>query len=259
MQITPPYGFQEVVPLTRTHRVVLSKERALPAAFRTMNPMPVSFTEFPVAGRDYPVVFISGDQGKTYAPMLVLGFEGQQNLFATPDGAWDASVYLPAYVRRYPFCMTRVTVDGKEAPERVACVEKSALNNKGQALFDDQDKPLPEWEERQKLLFEYEADLARTEEMCRRLAELKLLEPFVMQATPNQGTPLQLTGMFRVSEQKLAELAAADLKTLVQTGILGRVYAHLISLDNFQRLLGRRAAAARTADGTTPGSTPSTH
>ncbi len=246
MQITPPYGFQEVVPLIKTHRVVLPKERTLPAVFRTMNPMPVSYTEFPVASRDYPLVFVSGDQGKTFAAMLVLGFQAKQNLFATAEG-WDTGAYVPAYVRRYPFCMTRVTVDGKEAQERVACVEKLALNDRGQALFDEQGKPLPEWEQRQKLLFEYEADLARTEEMCRKLAELQLLEPFVMQAVPNQGSPLQLTGMFRVSEQKLIALDAAALKSLLEAGILGRVYAHLMSLENFQRLLARRGAAPAAA------------
>lgn len=247
MQINPPYGFTEIVPLTKTHRVILSKDRTLPAAFRTMNPMPVSYTEFPVASRDYPLVFISGDQGKTFTPMLVLGFEAHQNLFVMRDNSWDPNVYLPAYVRRYPFCMTRVTVDGKEAPERVACVEKQALSEKGDILFDEQGKPLPEWEQRQKLLFEDEADLVRTEEMCRLLAESQLLEPFVMQAVPNEGTPLQLTGMFRVSEPKLAALEAAKLKELVEKGVLGRVYTHLVSLDNFQRLLARRAAVAPAA------------
>jgi hypothetical protein len=29
--------------------------------------------------------------------------------------------------------------------------------------------------------------------------------------------------------------------------VLGRVYAHLLSLDNFQRLLGRRVAATESA------------
>ena len=56
-QITPPYGFQEVVALAKTHRVLLPKGHALPMAFRNMNPLPVSFTEFTVAGRDYPLVF----------------------------------------------------------------------------------------------------------------------------------------------------------------------------------------------------------
>jgi len=247
MDITPPYGFKEIVPLTKTQRVLLPKNRALPAAFHSMNPMPVSYTEFPVASRDYPLVFISSDQGKSFVPMLVLGLATQQNLFAMPDNTWDSAAYLPAYVRRYPFCMTRVTVDGKEAPERVACVEKRALNDRGDLLFDDKGNPLPEWEQLQKLLFEYEADLARTEEMCKLLAHHQLLEPFTMQATPEQGEPLQLTGMYRVAETKLAALEAEVLKDMVKKGVLGRIYVHLLSLDNFQRLLGRRAAVTQTA------------
>ena len=242
MQITPPYGFKEIVPLTKLHRVLLPKGASVAMAFRTMNPMPVSYAEFPLASRDYPLVFISADQGKTQAPMLVLGLALEQNLFVTSDNAWDPNVYVPAYVRRYPFCMTRVTVDGKEAPERVACVEKRAVNDKGDKLFDDKGNPLPLWEQRQKLLFEYEADLHRTEEMCKLLAQHELFEPFTMQAVPNQGEPLQLTGMYRMAEAKLNSLEAGALKELAQKGVLGRAYAHLLSLENFQRLLVRRSA-----------------
>ena len=53
-QITPPYGFQEVVALTKTHRVLLPKGPTVPVVFRNMNPIPVSYTEFPIASRDYP-------------------------------------------------------------------------------------------------------------------------------------------------------------------------------------------------------------
>lgn len=251
-QITPPYGFQEVVALTKAHRVLLPKGTALPMTFRNMNPMPVSFTEFPIASRDYPLVFISGDQGKTVTPMLVTGLAAQQNLFVMWDNTWDRRAYLPAYVRRYPFCMTRVMIDGTEAPERVACVEKRAINDKGEKLFDDKGSPTAEWEARQKLLFEYEADLARTEEMCRLLTQHQLLEPFTMQATPDQGEPIQLTGMFRVSEEKIALLDAAVLKDLTLKGVLGRIYAHLISLDNFQRVLVRSTALANRASAKAP-------
>ena len=54
-----------------------------------------------------------------------------------------------------------------------------------------------------------------------------------------------LTGMYRVAEARLAELEAVVLKELVQKGVLGRIYTHLLSLDNFQRLLGRRSAAVK--------------
>ena len=246
-RITPPYGFQEVIALTKTHRVLLPKGPTVPVVFRSMNPIPVSYTEFPIASRDYPVIFISGDEGKSYAPMLVLGLAAQQNLFVLWDDTWDRRVYLPAYVRRFPFCMTRVMVDGKEAPERVACVEKIAINDKGEKLFNDKGEALPEWQQREKLLFEFEADLGRTDEMCKLLAQHQLLEPFTMQATPNNGEPLQLTGMYRVSEEKLAQLDGMVMKDLAAKGVLGRIYAHLISLDNFRRLLDRRAALANRA------------
>ncbi len=252
-RITPPYGFQEVIALTKTHRVLLPKGPTVPVVFRSMNPIPVSYTEFPIASRDYPVIFISGDEGKSYAPMLVLGLAAQQNLFVLWDDTWDRRVYLPAYVRRFPFCMTRVMVDGKEAPERVACVEKIAINDKGEKLFDDKGEALPEWQQREKLLFEFEADLGRTEEMCKLLAQHQLLEPFTMQATPNNGEPLQLTGMYRVSEEKLAQLDGTVMKDLAAKGVLGRIYAHLISLDNFRRLLDRRAALANRAQQATSG------
>lgn len=248
MDIKPPYGYQEIVPLTRHHRVLLPEARKLPLVFRSITALPLSYTEFSVACRDYPIAFIGNDGA--YVAMAVLGMENQQNLFVTPEGAWDPAVYLPAYVRRYPFCMTRVTVDGKEQPERIACVEKRAISDKGEALYDARGGELPAWVERKKLLFEYEADLVRSDEMSRALAGLGLLEGFTMQAQPNQGAPLAVTGMYRVAEEKLAALAPETLKDLAQKGMLARVYAHLISLANFGRLLDRRAAQA------TPAATP---
>lgn len=242
MDIKPPYGYQEIVPLTKQHRVVLPAGRRLPVVFRDLNALPLSYTEFAVACRDYPIAFIGAGTDGNFVAMAVLGLENQQNLFIAPDGGWDAAVYVPAYVRRYPFCMTRVTVDGREQPERVACVEERALSDRGEALYDAKGEPLPAWEERRKLLFEYEADLVRSEEMCREVAQLQLLETFTMQAVPNQGTPVAMTGLYRVAEEKLAALAPEKLKELAQKGILARIYAHLISLANFGRLLDRRTA-----------------
>jgi hypothetical protein len=78
-------------------------------------------------------------------------------------------------------------------------------------------------------------------------AQHQLFEPFAMQALPNQGQPLQMTGMFRISEAKLTVLGADQLKELVQKNRLACVYAHLLSLANFDRLLGRRAALTLSA------------
>ena len=75
------------------------------------------------------------------------------------------------------------------------------------------------------------------------LADYGLFEPFTMQANFRaEGTkPLQITGMYRVAEKNLEELNAAQLKNLMRKGILPRIYMHLLSLENFGRLLDRAA------------------
>jgi hypothetical protein len=243
-QISPPYAYSEIVPLNKNHRVLVPQRGKITPTFRNLSAVPVSLVEFPLAARDYPLVFVSADSGKSYAAFAVLGLEQGKNLFLMSDSTWDRRTYLPAYVRRYPFCMATITVDGKMREERMVCVEKKALREKGDRLFDDEGKPLPDWEQQQKLLIEYEADLVRTNEMCATLASFGLLEPFTMQARPNEGTPLSLSGMGRVSEQKLAALEAEQIKTLMGKGYLQAVYAHIASLGNFQRLLDRRASLA---------------
>lgn len=246
MDIKAPYGYREIVPLAKTHRVELLPARMTPPAFHKLTALPLSCVEFAAAARDYPIAFVSGN-GKTFTAMAIFGLENHSNLFLDARGAWDAGVYLPAYVRRYPFCMTRVMVGTQERPERIACVEKHAITDHGELLHDDKGTPLPEWEARKKLLFEFEADIARAEEMCRMLAGLEVLENFTMQAQPNSGAPLAMTGMYRVSEQKLNELPADKLKALAQSGMLARIYCHLLSLANFARLLDRRALSGSSA------------
>jgi hypothetical protein len=50
-----------------------------------------------------------------------------------------------------------------------------------------------------------------------------------------------MAGMFRVIEKNLENLNAAQLKNLMRKGILPRIYIHLMSLENFGRLLDRKA------------------
>jgi hypothetical protein len=143
--------------------------------------------------------------------------------------------------------MARVTLDNVEQDERLICVEKDCLaaegSLEGEAMFSDQAEPLPRWAPIEKLLQEYEADLERTREMCGILGDYGLLEPFSMQASFNSGgAPMQLTGMFKVEEKKLEFLNAAQHKNLIKKGIMGKIYTHLLSLDNFARLLDRKAA-----------------
>ena len=246
MQINPPFGYKEIVPLYKTNKVRLPAQGALPEFCKQLNAIPISYTEFSVACRDYPLVFTSGDEGKSYAPVAVLGLTNGENLFLA-DGAWARGAYLPAYVRRYPFCMARVNLDKVEQSDRLICIEKDFVDEQGEILFDADGKALPKWQPIEKLLQEYEADLERSREMSAILSDYGLLQPFAMQAQPKAGASTNLTGMYRVEEKKLEFLNASQHKNLIKKGIMGRIYAHLISLDNFARLLDRKASNTQVA------------
>ena len=246
MDIQPPFGYQEIIPLNRDQKVRLLRPGELPEFVRNLNAIPISYTEFAPASREYPVIFAAvAENRQVYAPVAALGLAAGENLYDN-GGAWASGVYVPAYVRRFPFCMAKVTFDKVEQQNRLICVEKAHLDEAaGEAMFDAKGQPTERWKDIERLLSEYEADLERSREMCGILADYGLLEPFTMQAKLNKGgDPLAMTGMFRVAEAKIEHLNASQLKNLVKKGILSRVYAHLLSLENFARLLDRKAAKA---------------
>jgi hypothetical protein len=186
MQITPPFGYSEVVPFLKTQKVRLLGSGEIPEFARKGNAIPISHTEFQLVAREYPIVFTTGDEGKTFSAVAVLGMATGENLFYDKN-AWAEGIYVPAYARRYPFCMARVTLDKVEQKDRLICVEKTYVDEKkGEAMFDSKGQPNGKWTDIERLLAEYEADLERSREMCAILADYGLLEPFTMQATMNK-------------------------------------------------------------------------
>ena len=247
MQISPPFGYKQVVPFQKTHKVRLLAPGEAPEFVRDGGALPISYSEFVPAGRHYPIIFI-GD-GKSYNAVAVVGMNTKENLFVA-DGRWAGDVYMPAYARRYPFCMAKLSVNRVEQKNRLICVEQSALDEKGEAMFDAKGEPSGKWKELERLLGEYEADLERVREMCAILADYGLLEPFTMKATlkPEKGGgTMQLGGMHRVAEKAIENLNAAQLKNLVRRGVMARIYVHLLSLEHFGRLLDRKAAKGKAS------------
>ncbi len=251
MKITAPYGYDEIVPLQKTHRVLMPGGTA-PAFCRKLNALAISLAEFSVAARDYPIVFATLDEGRSFAPVIVVGLDAGANLFVDPSGEWDRAVYFPAFVRRYPFCISKLYVDGEAQSERVVCVAAASVDAGGIELFDAQGEPTRRWQAAEQLLAEFEADLDRTAQMCAALARLQLLEPFSIQVLAGERDQVRLAGMHRVSEAKLRDLKPASHKLLVGKGFMGLIYAHLHSLENFSRLAARRKSAGDRGSAPSP-------
>ncbi len=247
MNIKPPTGYTSVSPLLKNHRVALPSGEKVPAFARNMHALPVSFNEIAPASRDYPVAFSSGDGGNTFTLTAVLGLQQNQNMFLMQDGYWDRRVYLPAYVRRFPFCMARVTRDGEVQSERVVCVEETAITSDGDELFDDKGEPLPIWSQIQEFVTEYERDLMRAEEFCKLLARYELLEPISVTAELGEFK-MELAGLYRVNREALSELPEETLRALLRDEAMEAIFVHLWSMGNFQRMLNRRSIITPSAD-----------
>jgi hypothetical protein len=237
--IQGPYGYGPIVPLQKTHRVLLPGG-GTPDFCRSINALALSAAEFVAAGRDYPIVFASPDGGASFGPVAVLGFENGVNLFVDAAGDWDRGCYLPAYVRRFPFCLSA---------NRVVCVAQSYVDKGGVALYDKAGNPTREGKAMATLIAGFEADLERTVQFCTALVRLQLLETFSAEVKEPQ---VKVAGMARVSEQKLRALAPAQLKALAEKGWLGLIYAHLHSLAVFERLGARLKARKAAGKGSRP-------
>jgi hypothetical protein len=243
MQIVPPFGYREITPLMQDHRVRQVLPKSVPDFARTSNSLPVTFSEIVHACHDYPLMFVSHDADKHFALVAVLGVGAGENLFATATG-WKQDAYVPAYVRRYPFCMTRVTLEGVQQSQRLICIEKDWISAEGESFFDEQRKPTQRWTEIQNILHQYEAELDLTLSLCAMLRDFKLLEPMSMQATIN-GVPTTLGGMHCVSSERMKSLNSSEIKTLYKSGALSVAYHHLGSVNRFEKLVAMKAALAQ--------------
>ena len=92
--------------------------------------------------------------------------------------------------------MTPLTARGAWNPSSVS--SRVQYRGAGEPLYDKSGQPLAHWTVLERLIFECETDLARSDELCKLLEEMELLEPFTMKAEVD-GFTMQLEGMHRVA------------------------------------------------------------
>lgn len=233
-----PPGYTRLVPFSREQFRGMGRRRDEPYAFAAeLNSVLLTAVEFFHAARHYPIVFGRDGQTGDFVPVAITGLEDRQNLFVTADGHWRAGSYVPAYARRWPF----FTAHLKEDAERfLVCVDPAGLEPSDKAFVDANGESTTLWQEAERMINEMDVARRQTQGLGRALKELDLIEPFEAHALARNGGNLRLGNMLRVSEVKLNKLPEKQIKQLMTKGYLSRIYAHLISLENFQRLLDLR-------------------
>ncbi|NML48050.1 SapC family protein [Ramlibacter sp. G-1-2-2] len=208
---------------------------------RTVNSVPLTAVEFLAAASEYVIIFAG--TGDVVTPAVLLGMRDEENLYLSGDGGWKAR-YVPAFLRRYPF----VFASRDEGKSFTLCIDESFPGFKqdgaGKALFDEPQKPSEYTQNVLKFLQQYQLEFQRTQDFCRKLKELNLLEPMRAQVSLDSGERIALGGFMAVDRARLKTLSSDKLAELVKSDELELIYAHLLSLRNIGGMRERLASAA---------------
>ena len=197
-----------------------------------LHAVPLAAEEFTAACRSMPIVFTAQ---APHVPVALCGLQAGHNHFVQPDGSWAEGVYVPAYLRRYPFFLARTAPDSQQL---VLCIDPAAPQvsaTDGEDLFTADAKPSAALDRAFGFTKAVEEAGARTRAMAEGLTELGLLKPSQVQFQHN-GQPMRVDGFFAVDRQALAALPAEQLAQLRDRGWLEAIYAHLLSVGGMGEL-----------------------
>ena len=201
--------------------------------------IPVTVEEFPLIQRHMPIVFSSGEDA---IPIALMGLNEGVNVFISEEGRLiDETIYVPAYIRRYPYMLARLRPD---ADELSLCFDPSSPTigsfDEGDALFTD-GQPSELTQNILKFNENFEQAAARTGQFMKEIKELDLLmegEVTIQQDGIEQ--PFVYRGFQMIDEKKLSELRGDQLRKISQSGMLPLLYAHLFSLALMREIFARQ-------------------
>ena len=201
--------------------------------------IPVTVDEFAMAQRHYPIVFSAGDNP---VPIALMGLHEGTNTFFDENGvARDPGVYLPAYLRRYPFLLARLREDSDELS---LCFDPTAgavgEYDEGEELFTD-GEPSKATQAILQFCEQFEQAGQRTQAFVREVKDAGLLMDGEVAIQPEGAEqPFIYRGFQMVDEEKFRNLRGDELRKLNQNGMLALIMAHLFSLTMIREVFGRQ-------------------
>lgn len=236
-----PLLFNDLAPLSSVEHASWKIKQADTAPFLAkQHAIPVTIDEFASVQRYFPIVFSVGDNP---VPLALMGLNEGVNTFVDDDGKLIDQVYVPAYVRRYPFLLAKLRDD---ADELSLCFDPSANAigpfDEGEALFED---GAPTEATKSILAFceQFEQAGQRTTLFMKELVDNGLLmDGEVSIQMAEHDKPFIYRGFQMVSEDKLRDLRGDTLRKMMKSGLLPLVHAHLFSLQTMREVFGRQVA-----------------
>lgn len=217
----------------------------------TRRTVPIVLAEAEIAATALPLAF-ARDTAGMLMPVALLRLNAAQSPFVGAQGQWQAP-YIPAHLRVHPFDARAAEPDQPDS-RMVLLVDESTGHVTDDALherfFDPFGAPAPALEQVVAFFKHYQANMRDTR------AAMQALTPLRSPAGEGLFVPLtapdatQISGLWAVARDRFAALPDASVGALRDTGALGLVMAHLISLntltylDRAEQAMGRTTSAA---------------
>jgi len=229
----PPLFYWRPVPLTAaTHGwMKIRPEMHFGFAART-NAVPLTVPEFVLAARHYPIIFV----GPNLIPTATLGFRPDENLLVSDAGAWERGLYVPAYVRRYPFILLGRQSDAKL---QLGIDDAAGTGMQGARALFDGEKETQIVRDALSICEQFHNAFTFTQEFSFALRDAGLVEERPLAFQGNGGKAVEMGTFQAVNEQKFKDIDDALATTWRKKGFLHAIYFHLQSLNNWEGILDR--------------------
>ena len=161
-----------------------------------------------------------------------MGLNEGVNVFVSEDGALPAPIYVPAYARRYPFMLAKLSA---EQTELSLCFDPTTdlVGDfaDGAPLFEN-DNPTDSCKATLGFCEQFEIAGQKTEAFIAELEKHGLLIDGEITIQPEgSAQPFVYRGFRMVDEAKLRELPGDVLREWNGSGMLPLVFFHLVSLQ----------------------------
>lgn len=207
--------------------------------------IPLTVDEFVDAQRSYPIVFTAGENP---LPIALMGLNEGVNTFIGDDGKLVGDVYVPAYIRRYPFILAKLRADSEDMS---LCFDPTAgvvaKQDEGQALFKDDAKPTEYTDGVLEFCRRFEESGQRTRAFLEELKKLDILMDGEIAITRGDlpDRPFVYRGFRMVDEKKLRELPAETAEQLNKNGMMMLIHAQLFSMNLMRNVFERQSAQGK--------------
>jgi hypothetical protein len=242
-----PLFYKDLVPLSSVDHADYHA-RALDTADFLINQhaVPLTSDEFVSACRFFPIVFSAGDNP---VPLALMGLNEGVNTFVDANGKLINPVYVPAYIRRYPFLLARLSPDSEDLS---LCFDPTSEAigkfDEGDALFEN-GQPTAPVNAVLEFCKNFEEAGQRTGFFMEELKKADLLMDGEVAIQPEgSDKPYVYRGFQMVDENKLRELRGDVLRKMMQNGILGLIFAHLFSLQLMREVFAEQVKAGKVPE-----------